>query len=86
MEPKMNIIRNSADFPLKLPSSSILQYLYVKIMLKRKLNPKVPKKRKVVTSLQSWYCLMIRIGLKYNWNGETISIWTARVVMTHAVV
>ena len=29
---------------------------------------------------------MIRRGLKYNWKGDTISICTARVVMTQAVV
>ena len=84
--PKMNIRTKSADFPRKLPSSSILQYLYVKIMLNRKLKPNVPKKRKVVTILQSWNCLMIRRGLKYSWKGDTISSWTARVVMTQAVV
>ena len=26
-------------------------------MLKRKLNPKVPKNRKVVTRRHNWYCL-----------------------------
>merc|ERR1719228_585821 len=43
--PKINIIAKSADFPLKLPSSSILQYRLVKIMLNKKLKPKVPKKQ-----------------------------------------
>merc|ERR1719228_1718940 len=51
--PKINIMAKSADFPLKLPSSSILQYRYVKIILNWKLNPKVPKNKKVVTSLQT---------------------------------
>ena len=36
-----------------LPSSSILQYLYVKIMLKKKLKPKFPKNRKGVISLHT---------------------------------
>ena len=55
-------------------------------MLKRKLKPNVPKKRKVVIIRHSWNCLMIKRGLKYSWKGETISSCTARVVMTQAVV
>lgn len=54
MPPKKNIIIKSALLPRKDPSSSIRQYLYVKIMLKRKLNPNVPKNRNVVPSRHSW--------------------------------
>merc|ERR1719187_1100404 len=41
--PNRNIMMKSEDLPRKLPSSSILQYLYVKIMLNKKLNPKSPE-------------------------------------------
>ena len=37
-----------------LTSSSILQYLYVNIILKKKLNPKFPKNKNGVISLQTW--------------------------------
>jgi len=52
--PKMNIMRKSADRPRNEFSSSIRQYRYVKIMLKMKLNPNVPKNRNVVTSRHNW--------------------------------
>lgn len=71
--PKMNITTKSAVLPLKEPSSNILQYLYVNIILKKKLNPKFPKKRNVVISLHNWYFFNITIGLKYSWNGDTRS-------------
>lgn len=67
--PKRNIITKSAVLLLKEPSSSILQYLYVKIMLKKKLKPKVPKNRNVVTNRHSCPCFRIKIGLKYSWKG-----------------
>ena len=53
-EPNMNIMTKSAVRPLNEFSSSIRQYRYVKIMLKKKLKPNVPKNRKVVTRRQSW--------------------------------
>jgi len=84
--PNRNIMMKSEDLPRKLPSSSILQYLYVKIMLNKKLNPKVPKKRKVVTNRQTCHWLIMSRGLKYNWNGDTTSNCTANVVITQAVV
>lgn len=64
--PKTNIITKSAVRPLNEPSSSIRQYLYVNIMLKKKLKPNVPKNRNVVTNLHTWRCLKIKIGLKYS--------------------
>jgi hypothetical protein len=51
--PKMNIITKSAVRPRNEPSSSIRQYRYVNIMLKKKLKPTVPKNKKVVTSRHS---------------------------------
>lgn len=52
--PKRNIIMKSALLPRNEPSSSIRQYRYVNVMLKRKLNPIVPKNRNVVTSRHTW--------------------------------
>lgn len=51
--PNINMTIKSAVLPRNDPSSNILQYLYVKIILKKKLNPKFPKKRNVVTSLHN---------------------------------
>ena len=114
--PNKNITTKSAVCPLNEFSSSIRQYRYVNIILKKKLKPNVPKKRNVVNILHTWKftekCdgifakmiwriellpinyqtnftwrfLQIRIGLKYNWNGESSSSWTDIVVNTHAVV
>ena len=52
--PKINIVTKSAVRPLNEFSSSIRQYRYVKIILKKKLKPNVPKNRKVVTSRHIW--------------------------------
>lgn len=62
--PNKNIKTKSAVLFLNDPSSNILQYRYVNIILKKKLNPNVPKKRNVVTSLHTWPCFRIKIGLK----------------------
>ena len=49
--PNKNMTTKSAVCPLKEFSSSIRQYRYVNIMLKKKLNPKVPKNKNVVNIL-----------------------------------
>lgn len=49
--PKSNITTKSAVRLRNEPSSNILQYLYVNIMLKKKLNPNVPKNRNEVIIL-----------------------------------
>lgn len=64
--PNTNIITKSAVRSRKLPSSNILQYLYVNTILKKKLNPNGPKNRKVVNNLYICPCSNIKIGLKYN--------------------
>lgn len=71
--PNKNIITKSAVRPRNDPSSSIRQYRYVNIMLKKKLNPNVPKNRKEVKSLHTCPCFKINIGLKYNWKGDAKS-------------
>lgn len=48
--PNRNIIIKSALLPRNEPSSSIRQYRYVNVILNRKLNPIVPKNKKVVTN------------------------------------
>lgn len=63
--PKMNIMMKSAVLPRNDPSSNILQYRYVNIILNRKLNPIVPKNRKVVIKRHIWPC-RINVGLKYS--------------------
>lgn len=64
--PNKNIITKSAVRPLNEPSSNIRQYLYVNIILKKKLKPKVPKNRNVVNKRHTCPCFSIKIGLKYN--------------------
>lgn len=64
--PNKNIITKSAVRSRKLPSSNILQYLYVKTILKKKLKPNGPKNRNVVNNLYICPCFNINIGLKYN--------------------
>lgn len=52
--PNKNIITKSELLPRKEPSSSIRQYRYVKIKLKKKLKLIDPKNRKVVRILHNW--------------------------------
>lgn len=49
----MNIKAKSARRPRNEPSSSIMQYRYVKIILNKKLNPNEPKKQNDVNSRQN---------------------------------
>ena len=51
--PNKNIITKSAVCPLNEFSSNIRQYRYVNIMLKKKLNPNVPKNKNVVKILHT---------------------------------
>jgi len=51
--PKQSMNTKSAVLPAKEFSSSILQYLYVKIMLNSKLNPSPPKNRNEVNTLHT---------------------------------
>ena len=50
--PNKNMKKKSAVLPLNDPSSNILQYRYVKIILNKKLKPIVPKNKKFVTNRQ----------------------------------
>ena len=50
--PNKNITTKSAVCPLNEFSSSIRQYRYVNIILKKKLKPNVPKNKNVVNILQ----------------------------------
>ena len=65
--PNKNIMTKSAVCPLNEFSSNIRQYRYVNIMLKKKLNPNVPKNKNVVKILHTWN--MIR-------NCHEHSLWT----------
>lgn len=61
--PNINMKKKSAVLPLKDPSSSIRQYRYVKIILKKKLKPIVPKNRKFVTNLHSCKIKKIQVNI-----------------------
>lgn len=51
--PNINITIKSAVRPRNEPSSNILQYRYVNTILKKKLNPNVPKYKNVVIKRQN---------------------------------